>query len=231
MKTSITIGAVAFAAAIGVADSALAATYNLNVSCGVSTCSSVGPFGTVEITGSGNTLTYTFDLTSPSQIDESSITDVFFKVTGNVTGFNVAGVGSGNSAGDFVGTPFVFGWTYRVGSGTVNAGNLDSGLPAASMFNQGFDCFSLLSNECGGDFSVTFTGSGLAAASVTKNGFTMFAGAAVDCANPCTDGPVGAASVASAPGPIAGAGLPGIVIACGGLLALARRRKTSATAA
>jgi hypothetical protein len=46
---------------------------------------------------------------------------------------------------------------------------------------------------------------GVAASSILENGF----------------------SVTPVPGPVAGAGLPGLVIACGGLFALARRRRTA----
>jgi hypothetical protein len=45
-------------------------------------------------------------------------------------------------------------------------------------------------------------------------------------------GPVDATAVVSGvPGPVAGAGLPGLVFACGGLLALVRRRRRNALTA
>jgi hypothetical protein len=46
----------------------------------------------------------------------------------------------------------------------------------------------------------------------------------------CTSGLTGPVDVSAVPGPIAGAGLPGLIFACGGLLALGRRRRNALTA-
>jgi hypothetical protein len=96
------------------------------------------------------------------------------------------------------------------GDGSSNASELlITGLPpgvSLSVNGTGFDLVhfdpvaSLIALKDQNNFSGT---RGSAAASILDNGF----------------------SVTAVPGPLAGAGLPGLVVACGGLLALARRRQ------
>jgi hypothetical protein len=64
--------------------------------------------------------------------------------------------------------------------------------------------------------------------SITNGGNSIFAAVDIsykDTGMTGTVGLTGGIPVSSVPGPLAGAGLPGVIAACGGLLALARRRR------
>ena len=69
-----------FALNVYAGSDARATLYDLNVgSCGLggNPCTNIGPFGTVEITGGGNSITYAFNTTSPTQLFEGQFTTVF----------------------------------------------------------------------------------------------------------------------------------------------------------
>jgi hypothetical protein len=174
---------------------------NLGVNCsGPSGC------GTVEVTSVGTTYTFTVDLTAASGF-------VLHTTPGEpqTIAFNLAGVSN---------TGF---------TGPINAPTAGPQEDGFGTFLFGVDCsVSTPGGLCvptgvspNNDF--TFTVQAPAGETLTANALGNFIGLDVGLG---VGGATGfAASSVVVPGPMLGAGLPGLLAACGGLLALGRRRR------
>jgi hypothetical protein len=194
-------------------------TYQLEFNCSA-TCSFGTSAGTLVV--SENTaltsLTYTFTLNTGWAFAGGGNTNVFMDVGGTGVTTSTPTVSNGT-------------WT-QVAAASIQADGFSTG-----TWNFGWDCTSCVgsSTVSGPSFSETFTGTNLAAlvGFTSSGGVQVIAGVDVTCTPPgftaCPSGsavnPTGV--LGAVPLSSLGGGLPGLLTACAGLVAFARRRRKS----
>jgi hypothetical protein len=228
MKASL-VGATALLAASLLASSAWADTVSFNLTTGNSAISGFpGPYATVTVNRTDSThATITFDSLTGSggSCPAGGCTYLFgdggsVAVNVNATSWTLGTITGSNSGTGFTPGP----WS------DAGAGNED-GFGSFNQTIDSFDGYTHSSTQI--SFTLTDTsGTWATAASVltgNQEGLDAAAhifvcsGTGAAC-NASTEVAL-ATGFASTPGPILGGGLPGLVMACGGLVALARRRR------
>src|SRR5262245_47785269 len=193
---------VAAAIATGGATSASAITFQLTGDHCTGGCGTP-PFGTVDVTQNGANVNITVTLAAGFQYAQTGAADgQIFKFNG--TDVALTGIVVGAHVPALVAATGAFN-----GDGTGD-------------FSFGINCPTCGNGPTGFGGAVSFTVNNATIADVTagNNLGNIFV---ADVLAP--NGNTGPVDVSAVPGPLAGAGLPGLVMACGGLIGLARRRR------
>jgi hypothetical protein len=223
LATTVAVGLVANTAA-------QADTFNLT-SCHISNATNTGlacppagtSFGTVTLTQSGTSVVFDVTLINGNTFVETGAGgNSLFLFNDSIAGSTITGI-----------TTTIDGTTVTVIPGGVSGATNQPAIMADGTGTFTAKIFCTVASDCNGgstpdfnDLHFTVTNATLAQLEVGNANGNLFV-ADILCGSAQTGcvGLTGPVDVSVIPGPVVGAGLPGLVMACAGLVGLARRRR------
>jgi hypothetical protein len=222
-----------FATSIAMTGASYADTFNFT-SCHISdgtdsgnlACPAPGTvFGTVTLTASGSSVLFDVVLNFGSRFVETGAGgDMLFAFTDNVAGSTITNI-----------TATLGGVTVSVPAGGLSGSTNLAPFQADGTGNFTAGVFCTVPSQCNGGSTPTFddlhftvtnaTIAQLTTANAKGNIFIADILCGSNEALTACNGLTGPVDVSSVPGPVVGAGLPGLIAAASGLIALARRRR------